>query len=148
MSQEAYSAINTIKPPFTQAILDILRNAVGFPTMEKLAAIQEKYYLDDHTFITVTVDKPYVGILGLQTLGHNHMIIKHLAVTENYRQQGMARVLINYVIKTYGLSKLSAETDDEATDFYSKMGFIIEPYVLCHSHVKRYKCLWTKQDDL
>jgi len=60
-------------------------------------------------------------------------------VVEEFRFQGIARKLIEYVINHFSLKTISAETDEESVRFYRSLGFICESF---NSNYRiRYKCL-------
>ena len=78
-----------------------------------------------------------IGVIGLEKQ-EAQGIIKHIAVLPQYRLQGVGKALIKHVMAHFSLQIVYAETDDEAVDFYKKIGFNCQPF---EGHYgKRYRC--------
>ena len=69
-----------------------------------------------------------------------------IAVSEKKRRQGTGRRMIQYVMKSEGLERIDAQTDDDSIGFYRKCGFTEERIVVDYpdGSVVRYNCVLSK----
>ena len=69
-----------------------------------------------------------------------------IAVSEKERRQGIGRYLVQYVMKSEGLERIRAQTDDDSIGFYRKCGFTEERIVVDYpdGSVVRYNCILNK----
>ncbi len=69
-----------------------------------------------------------------------------IAVSEKERRQGAGRYLVQYVMKSEGLERIHAQTDDDSIEFYRKCGFTEERIVIDYSDgsTVRYNCVLNK----
>ena len=69
-----------------------------------------------------------------------------IAVSEKERRQGTGRYLVQYVMKSEGLERIHAQTDDDSIGFYRKCGFTEERIVVDYpdGSVVRYNCVLSK----
>lgn len=88
--------------------------------------ILRSYDEPDHHLVGCYDEEKLVGVVGLQVDG-NHGVIKHIAVLEPYRNQGIGKSLITELLKRFHLKSLEAETDEEGRGFYEKCGFNCSP---------------------
>jgi ribosomal protein S18 acetylase RimI-like enzyme len=89
-------------------------------------------------------DGELVGLIGIESIAVDAAIVKHIAVKPSYRNQNVARGMIEAVMKDQSLKYLEAETDDEAVGFYERMGFRIESLGEKYPGVVRYRCVLSK----
>lgn len=87
-----------------------------------------------------------VGILVLHLRGRGEADILGIAVAPHARRRGIAAQMLQAAAIALNLHTLTAETDDEAVDFYRKNGFrIIAQTKAYHGQpATRYLCTWTK----
>lgn len=123
--------------PFIADIEEIIAPSIGNPTKEKVQNIIAGYQADDHCLIGAIINDRIVGIIGIK-LNKNTAIIKHINVLEEFRKQGIAKKLIQYVIDYFSVKELYAETDGEAIGFYRSLGFKCEEFST--EYGIRYKC--------
>ncbi|MGH0555722.1 GNAT family N-acetyltransferase [Bacillus pretiosus] len=64
--------------------------------------------------------------IGIEIIGTNKARICHIAVVPQYRHKGIASQMIKEVVRIHQLTYLEAETDDEAVEFYKKIGFQVK----------------------
>jgi ribosomal protein S18 acetylase RimI-like enzyme len=81
-----------------------------------------KHQADDHHLIGGIINDRLVGIIGAK-LNKNATTIKHISVLEEFRKQGIAKKLIQYVIDYFALKDLYADTDGKTIGFYRSLGF-------------------------
>ncbi len=69
-----------------------------------------------------------------------------IAVSEKLRCHGIGRRMIQYVMKSEGLERINAQTDDDSIGFYRKCGFTEERIVVDYpdGSVVRYNCILNK----
>ncbi len=69
-----------------------------------------------------------------------------IAVSVKKRRQGTGRYLIQYVMKSEGLERINAQTDDDSIGFYRKCGFTEERIVVDYpdGSAVRYNCVLNK----
>ena len=69
-----------------------------------------------------------------------------IAVSEKKRRQGTGRYMVQYVMKSEGLERINAQTDDDSIGFYRKCGFTEERIVVNYpdGSAVRYNCVLNK----
>ncbi len=133
--------IKNIKETVTvsENILEILKYSQFNPTKEKLSKLMQKYHEDKDVFPFASFDGDKIsGVIVVQKIENETYEIIDIAVDENYRGQGIASKLIDYVIEKLNIKILFAETDDDAVGFYEKYGFKTEN--IKNKEYTRYKC--------
>ena len=75
------------------------------------------------------------------------MEIIGIAVAENVRHQGIGKRMILFVLESYGVKRLEADTDDDAVEFYRKCGFTVKKIAVDYpdGSAVRYDCILDKQ---
>lgn len=104
---------------------------------EKLNRILKTYFTEERSLILAFFDQKLIGLIGFDLGG----TILHIAVDPVFRQQGIAREMINHISTRF--SKLKSETDNEGVGFYKACGFKIESLGELYPGKERFKC--TKQ---
>lgn len=123
----------------SENILEILKYSHFNPTKEKLSKLMQKYHEDKDVFPFASFDGDKIsGVIVVQKIENETYEIIDIAVDENYRGQGIASKLIDYVIEKLNIKILFAETDDDAVGFYEKYGFKTEN--IKNKEYTRYKC--------
>lgn len=80
-----------------------------------------------------------VGCIGIEINGMD-CEIKHIAVAPQERGRGVGSSMIHYLIEKCDLNSITAETDDDAVEFYRKVGFRILSLGEKYPGVVRYWC--------
>ncbi|MCM3588365.1 GNAT family N-acetyltransferase [Mesobacillus maritimus] len=80
----------------------------------------------------------FVGCIGIEIVGFNECVIKHIAVSPEQRGKGIGSKMIQSLSEQYPF--ISAETDIEAVDFYRKYGFAITSLGEKYPGVERFLC--------
>lgn len=83
--------------------------------------------------------------IGIEITGANKARICHIAVVPQYRHKGMAVQMIKEVVRMHQLMYLEAETDDEAVEFYKKIGFQVKSLGEKYPGVERFCCYFKMQ---
>ena len=122
------------------AILHLLAPSVFNPTPERLLTRAEKYQADDKTSVYAYSESgEYKGIIVFK-IEDNTAEILDIAVKPEYQGKGIGSRLIDYIFSIFAVSKIIAETDDDAIGFYKKYGFTVIDTKLNHD-TKRYVCV-------
>ncbi|MBX0355605.1 GNAT family N-acetyltransferase [Bacillus toyonensis] len=64
--------------------------------------------------------------IGIEVIGATKARICHIAVVPEYRHTGIAFQMIREVVRMHQLTYVEAETDNEAVEFYKKIGFKVK----------------------
>lgn len=124
---------------FDPEVLTLLKPSVYDPTPERLKSRAEKYSADKNIFVyACKKDGIYVGIVVFGT-GNGTAEILDIAVKPEYRKHGIGRKLIDFIFTQFPIDNITAETDDEAVEFYKRCGFNVIGFGMkCNN--KRYIC--------
>ncbi|MBU7592849.1 GNAT family N-acetyltransferase [Metabacillus halosaccharovorans] len=79
-----------------------------------------------------------IGCIGIENIGFNECVIKHIAVSPVHREKGIGSKMIDYLSEEYIL--IIAETDKDVIDFYRKYGFSITSLGEKYPGVERFLC--------
>ncbi|EOQ11314.1 acetyltransferase [Bacillus cereus B5-2] len=82
--------------------------------------------------------------IGIEIIGANKARICHIAVLPQYRHKGIALQMIKDVLRMHQLTYLEAETDDEAVEFYKKIGFQVKSLGEKYPGIERFHCYLEK----
>ncbi|MFD2829663.1 GNAT family N-acetyltransferase [Corticicoccus populi] len=108
---------------------------------QKLINIAERYKSNPEIYAfgcehLETVD----GIIIVKKHSLNHIEIKSISVSPDYRKEGIGSYLISYIAGCNLHSKITAETDNDAVVFYRKNGFLVERLKEKYVGTPRYLC--------
>ena len=122
------------------AILHLLDPSVFNPTPERLLIRAKKYQADDKTSVFAYSESgEYKGIIVFKIKEQTAEILD-IAVKSEYQGKGIGSMLIDYIFSKFAVSKITAETDDDAIGFYKKYGFTVTDTKVNHD-TKRYVCV-------
>ena len=126
-----------------KSVYSLLAPSVFNPTSARLLSRAEKYQADDKTKAYAYADNgEYKGIIVFK-IKEQTAEIPDIAVKPEYQGNGIGSRLIDYIFSKFAVSKIIAETDDEAIGFYKKYGFtVIDTRV--EIYTKRYTCVKNK----
>jgi ribosomal protein S18 acetylase RimI-like enzyme len=116
---------------------DVIAYSIGNPTDDKVQKVLDGYKDTNTPLIGYFVGGNLVGVIGLEILQASGAI-QHISVLPKYQSIGIGKQLVHYAIKHFSLNALSAETDEDAVDFYRAMGFECSDYE--GEYGRRYKC--------
>ena len=137
---DVYSICDVKDKLSDSAILDLLASSVFNPTPERLLSRAGKYQADDNTSVyAYSENGEYKGIVVFKIEDKTAKILD-IAVKPEYQGKGIGSMLIGYIFSQFAVSKITAETDDDAIGFYKKYGFAVTDtkYVF---DSKRYVCV-------
>ncbi|MGK0532728.1 MULTISPECIES: GNAT family N-acetyltransferase [Bacillus] len=120
-------------------ILHVLQYAVGpsETSLEKAVLFYERNKGTLHRF-------EEKACIGIEIIGTNKARICHIAVVPQYRHKGIALQMIKEVLRMHQLTYLEAETDDEAVEFYKKIGFQVKSLGEKYPGIERFHCYMEK----
>lgn len=123
----------------SEDVLEIIKYSHFNPTEEKLSKLVQKYHENKGILPFASFNRNQIsGIIVLKKTNNESYEIIDIAVDKDYRRQGIASKLIDYVIEKLNIKILFAETDDDAVVFYKKYGFKTE--AVKNEGYTRYKC--------
>lgn len=121
-------------------ILRLLAPSVYNSTEERLLNRAKKYQEDEETNVYVyKEDNEYNGIVVFEIV-NNSATILDIAVKPEYQGQGTGSKLIDFIFNSFNAQNITAETDDDAIEFYKKYGFIVADTKV-EFDIKRYVCV-------
>jgi len=135
------SSICDIKEIITEPdILKLLAPSVYNPTEERLLNRAKKYGEDENSNIyAYKHNGQYKGIVIFK-IANNSSTIHDIAVKPEYQGRGIGSKLIDFIFNRFGVQSITAETDDDAIEFYKKYGFSVVD-VKAVFGTKRYVCV-------
>ena len=117
--------------------------SIGKPTIEKNNKILSSYEKSGN-ILGFFSDKTLVGFVAYSS--DHRVILQHLSVLPEHRGKGIARKLIEHLISHLRGCSIEAETDDDAVNFYRKLGFHCKP-IESKWETKRYLCIFSRNID-
>ncbi|HDR4707202.1 MULTISPECIES: GNAT family N-acetyltransferase [Bacillus cereus group] len=121
-------------------ILNVLQYAVGpsETSLKKAVLFYERNKATLHRY-------EEKACIGIEIIGAKKARICHIAVIPQYRHKGIALQMIKEVVRIHQLTYLEAETDDEAVEFYKKIGFQVRSLGEKYPEVERFHCYLEKE---
>ncbi|MFS0554867.1 GNAT family N-acetyltransferase [Brevibacillus sp. 179-C9.3 HS] len=114
-----------------------------WPDNEKIERELTQYIeSDERMLLGKFTEAELVGIIGYITGANGEGVIKHIAVKSTCRGMGLGRAMISELLHNRGLSKIQAETDQEAVGFYRKAGFVVTSLGEKYPGVERFSCFF------
>ncbi|WP_237690670.1 GNAT family N-acetyltransferase [Paenibacillus caui] len=83
-----------------------------------------------------------IGLIGFEMNAAGTLIIRHISVYPEFRNQGFGRGLILEALMEQSPDTIAAEVDEEAADFYRNIGFTVTSVGPDHSGNERFKCMY------
>ena len=134
-----YSICDVKEKLSDSAILHLLAPSVFNPTFERLLIRAKKYQADDKSKVyAYSENGEYKGIIVFKTEDNTAEILD-IAVKPEYRKHGIGKSLIDFIFTQFPIDNITAETDDEAVEFYKKCRFTVTPTKEV-SDTRRYFC--------
>jgi len=135
------SSICDVKEIITEPdILKLLAPSVFNPTEERLLNRAKKYQEDENTNIYAYKDNgEHKGIVIFKII-NNSATILDIAVKPEYQGHGIGSKLIDFIFNSFNVDSITAETDDDAIEFYKKYGFTVADTKV-EFDTKRYVCV-------
>lgn len=121
-------------------VIELLIPSVYNPTPQRLLSRVRKYQKNENIGAYAYFDNGgYKGIVVFEINGQTATVLD-IAVKLEEQGKGIGSRLIDFVFSQFEVSKVVAETDDDAIGFYKKCGFaVIETRI--YADIKRYMCV-------
>ena len=123
--------------PLHPDLPQIITHSIGNASNEKISGVITSYDVLGHHLIGGFISGQLIAVIGLY-IEDGHGVIRHIAVHDGHRNQGIGMRIITYVLEFFSLQNLTAETDDEARRFYEKCGFSCQSFEGVYG--QRYTC--------
>ena len=108
---------------------------------DKVELVQHSYMANkDYTLHGMLQQQTLTGVMGVHLRADHSVVIRHIAVREDCRHQGIGKHMIMEYVRLHTLSSLEAETDQEAVEFYRQCGFQILSLGEKYPGVERFRC--------
>ena len=127
--------------PLHPELPQIITHSIGKASKEKISGVLASYNVIGHHLIGGFIGSQLVSVIVL-SIEDGRSIIRHIAVHDAYRNQGIGKRIITHVLKFFSLQYLSAETDNEARQFYEKCGFACQAFEGVYG--QRYTCSYQR----
>lgn len=97
-----------------------------------------------HGVCLLAIDgEEHIGcVCALPTDEAGKWVLRAIAVKAAYRRVGVGRRLVQEAIARSDATVIHAETDNDAVDFYSRLGFSITSLGEKYPGVERFACSW------
>ncbi|MFR9710227.1 GNAT family N-acetyltransferase [Paenibacillus sp. MB22_1] len=113
-----------------------------WPDNERIFQELNKYKADDTKVLYGRlVNNELIGLIGLFQFSTMEVELKHIAIRSDYRKQGIGREMIYEYFNKNDISKMVAETDNDAVNFYRNIGFEITSLGEKYPGVERFQCI-------
>jgi len=130
-----------------EAVQDLLGYCV-FPDPDRLQAVTNDYEsTDEHELYAYEEQGDIVGIVGIHVSPERLLTIRHIAVQPDMRGQGYGRGQILELIELKKPSRIVAETDEDAVDFYRNIGFTVVSLGERYPGVERFQCGYEVEEE-
>jgi ribosomal protein S18 acetylase RimI-like enzyme len=129
-------------------IQDLLSYSV-FPDPDRLEQTITQYESDSNMWLFgYESEDVMVGIIGFRLSDNQEMTLTHLAVEPESRGVGFGRGMILEIIEEMNPTRIVAETDEEAVEFYRRNGFVINSLGEKYPGVERFRCTYEIDDEV
>ncbi|MFJ8064580.1 GNAT family N-acetyltransferase [Psychrobacillus sp. NPDC096426] len=86
------------------------------------------------------LNNKFIGCIGIELTEQQSCEIKQIAVSPFERRAGIGKRMIDFIFEKHSLSMISAETDQDAVNFYKNIGFTITSLGEKYPGVERFWC--------
>lgn len=118
-----------------------------YPDPDRLGEVVEEYRNDPDLRLYGLFDGDLLlGIVGYAVQENRVIELRHIAVRPDSRNTGYGRGMILEIIGTENPSRIIAETDEDAADFYRNIGFTIESLGETYPGVERFRCTYDAEE--
>jgi ribosomal protein S18 acetylase RimI-like enzyme len=131
-------------------VQELLSYAI-FPDPDRLEQTVRKYEgnTSNLQLFGMEEEQELVGLIGISSTDseQKHLIIEHIAVQPEFRGKGYGRGLILELLEHRKPLTVSAETDEEAVDFYRNIGFSVMSLGEKYPGVERFRCIFEVEEE-
>lgn len=135
--------VNVIDYPDQNRVRELLAECM-YPDDDKINRQAERYRTDPSLqLFGQFYQEELVGLIGISIVKNGGAVLRHIAVKQHLRGQGIGQFMINEFMQSSNIGKLEAETDRDAVGFYQKAGFDITSLGEKYPGVERFLCILT-----
>lgn len=114
-----------------------------FPDPDHLEqAVRDYQEQDDLQLYGLESEEELVGLIGFRHMGDGEVKIEHISVKPERRGEEFGRGLVLELIAEVKPKKIIVETDEEAVEFYRRIGFEIQSLGEMYPGTERYRCTY------
>lgn len=124
------------------AVRELLSHATSIDKVD--SAYREYIQSPTQQLFGLVKEKSIVGCIGIEIV-FNNCEIKHIAVSFGERGNGIGTKMIQFLCENFVLTTISAETDNDAVEFYRKLGFKITSLGEKYPGVERFLCEYSSK---
>jgi len=128
-----------------------IRELIGysvFPDPDRIEQAVARYQQEDQLQLYGAVEEDEViGIVGFTMDEDQNLILQHIAVRPENREQGYGRSIMLELIGLTNPKSIVAETDENAADFYRNIGFTVFSLGEKYPGVERFRCEYITEED-
>ncbi|MFD0619475.1 GNAT family N-acetyltransferase [Paenibacillus sp. GCM10027629] len=128
-----------------------IRELIGysvFPDPDRIEQAVARYQQEDQLQLYGAVEEDEViGIVGFTMDEDQNLILQHIAVRPENREQGYGRSIMLELIGLTNPKSIVAETDEDAADFYRNIGFAVFSLGEKYPGVERFRCEYITEED-
>ena len=128
-----------------------IRELIGysvFPDPDRIEQAVARYQQEDQLQLYGAVEEDEViGIVGFTMDEDHNLILQHIAVRPENREQGYGRSIMLELIGLTNPKSIVAETDENAADFYRNIGFTVFSLGEKYPGVERFRCEYITEED-
>lgn len=121
------------------SLKEVIKFAIGYPTEDKVQQVIKSYRSTLTNIFGAFNQQQLIGAIAVEIHGMK-AIICHISVLPEFRKQGIGKALIHFIIKKFKIQELCAKTDQDAVEFYQKLGF--KCYLYINKPQTRYQCIY------
>lgn len=115
---------------------------------EALQRAIEKYQsADEQELYAMKHEDEIIGIIGFHIDKDQSLIITHLAISPEFRDQGYGRGIVLEVLYEKQPERIIAETDEDAVDFYRSIGFEVVSLGRLPNGIERFRCTYETEPE-
>ena len=118
-----------------------------WPDDERINNEYRQYMNDDSRILLGKVtNNVLVGLIGVTYISSYQIELRHIAVKQGYRNQGLGKGMLTEILENRNLTEIVAETDKNAVSFYRRTGFHITSLGEKYPGVERFHCVFRRSD--
>ena len=130
----------------SKEVIDLLAECM-WPDDERINNEYRRYMNDNSKILLGKVtNNVLVGLIGITYSSAYQIELRHIAVKQGYRNQGLGKDMLTDILKKRNLTEIAAETDKNAVNFYRRTGFHITSLGEKYPGVERFHCVFRKPD--
>ncbi|WP_186644182.1 GNAT family N-acetyltransferase [Fluviispira vulneris] len=132
-------------------IKSLLQCSMYLPTEEKIETVYQQFTstnneermlilaISPDDKVTNEFKELLVGLMAIE-IETDRVLIRYISTKEEFRNNGIGKQMIQF-LQNHFAKKIEAETDDDAIEFYKKVGFKVFMNKKNSNNIIRYTCV-------